>query len=69
MKVKLKKIKGDNRMDNLTTKWAYEMQEAYTKTITQGEAVKKVRDKNPLAGLNILWAMWAAIDAYVDSAG
>ena len=54
-------------MDNLTTKWAYEMQEAYTKTITQGEAVEKVKDKNPLANLNILWAMWAAIDAYVDA--
>ena len=53
-------------MDNLTTKWAYEMQEAYTETETQGKAVEKVKDKNPLADLNILWAMWAAIDAYAD---
>jgi hypothetical protein len=45
---------------------AYSMQEAYQIEKTQGEAIEKVKNKHPAADLNILWAMWAAIDAYVD---
>lgn len=45
---------------------AYEMQEAYTNFNTQGEAVGYVKQKNETADLNILWAMWMAIDAYKD---
>lgn len=45
---------------------AYTMQEAYKKTKTQGNAVEKVKDKYPKTDLNILWAMWQAIDAYIE---
>jgi len=44
----------------------YSMERAYKKTRSQGEAVEKVRDEFPDIDLNILWAMWYAIDAYVD---
>jgi len=33
---------------------------------TIGIAIEKVKDKYPEADLNILWAMWSAIDAYKD---
>lgn len=51
------------------TELAYAMQEAYIKKKTQGEAIEQVKDKYPSADLNILWSMWAAIDAYVDIQG
>ena len=45
---------------------AYEIQSAYIENKTRGEAIDRVKEKLPHADLNILWAMWAAIDAYVD---
>jgi hypothetical protein len=53
-------------MANEITDIAYEMQEAYVKEKTQGAAIERVKDRFPNADLNTLWAMWAAIDAYVD---
>lgn len=45
---------------------AYEMQEAYTKFSTQGEAVGYVKERNETASLDLLWGMWSAIEAYRD---
>ena len=45
---------------------AYAMEEAYRKFKTQGEAVEYVMDKYPDTDVNILWAMWYAIDACTD---
>ena len=45
------------------------MRGAYGCNKTQGEAVEFVSDKCPSADLNILWAMWLAIDAYVSGMG
>ena len=50
----------------MTQKIAYEMERAYKKYRTQGEAIESVKDKHPDTDLNILWAMWYAIDAYID---
>lgn len=47
-------------------KLAYSMEQAYMQRKTQGEAIEQVRDEHTGADLEILWAMWAAIDAYVD---
>ena len=47
-------------------KLAYDMEQAYATMKTQGEAVEWVKDRNSTADLNILWAMWWAIDVYVD---
>ena len=47
---------------------AYHMAVAYNKTTTQGAAVEMVFDKNKDADVNILWAMWLAIDAHCDIA-
>ena len=41
-----------------------EMARAYDNKDTQGEAVEYVKDKFPGADVNLLWAMWTAIDAY-----
>ena len=51
---------------NEITALAYEMQAAYHNEKTQGAAIESVKKDSPYADLNILWAMWAAIDAYVD---
>ena len=40
-----------------------QMVDAYNSANSQGEAVEAVKDKNPEADLNILWAMWYAVDA------
>jgi hypothetical protein len=48
------------------TEIAYDMQEAYQKQKTQGEAIEVVVNKHSSIDINILWAMWVAIDAYVD---
>ena len=45
---------------------AYAIEESYREKKTQGEAIEFVKDNFPDADLNILWAMWYAIDAYVD---
>lgn len=45
---------------------AYAMELAYRYLHTQGEAVEQVKKQYPNADINILWAMWYAIDAYVD---
>jgi hypothetical protein len=48
---------------------AYQMVDAYTQTETQGAALEEVKDAIPDADMNILLAMWCAIDAYVDTHG
>lgn len=45
---------------------AREMSEAYIDNDMMGNATKKVKDKFPTASLDMLRAMWKAIDAYVD---
>ena len=45
---------------------SYDMVKAYEKNETQGEAVEYIKNRYPTVDLNILWAMWMAIDAYVD---
>ena len=45
---------------------AYEMEKAYKTNKTQGEAVEDVKKAYPEADVNLLWAMWSAIDAYID---
>jgi hypothetical protein len=44
---------------------AYEMVKAYGNYKTQGQAVEAVLGVHPNADLNILQAMWSAIDAYI----
>jgi hypothetical protein len=45
---------------------AYQMEEAYKNTKSRGAAIVFVKDRNEDADLNILNAMWLAIDAYID---
>lgn len=45
---------------------AYAMEAAYRNNKTQDTAVGQVKIKYTQADINILEAMWAAIDAYVD---
>lgn len=57
-------------MDNTeVSTLAYEMEKAYRTTTTRSEAIDQVRDKSPKANLEVLLAMWAAIDAWVDIYG
>jgi hypothetical protein len=48
---------------------AYSIQAAYNdpNIKTGSEVVEQVKDKYQSADINILWAMFAAIDAYVDA--
>jgi len=45
---------------------AYAMVRAYQKTKTQGSAVELVKKKFADANLDVMYGMWAAIDAYKD---
>lgn len=46
---------------------AYRMAEAYRMTKTQGDALEYVKNDYPDIDSGILWVMWIAIDAHVDS--